>query len=122
MRNRASPKNKKDQAKRDTITSIADQERLLIPLDLSRDLSVHNAAYIHGICEYEGGRQSKAYSFDEEYELLKLDMNKQIISLGRVGNGGDSLLIPKKLQGKIPENAKYELEEFMAYIIKKYGL
>lgn len=206
MGNRASPKNKKDQAKRDTITSIADQERLLIPLDLSMDLSVHSAAYIHGICEYEGGRHSKAYSFDEDalyeetvqmisahdtkkkpipakwrhyklkeyfshctkakitlsfmeiekiegkllpktaykqkywwypsktscmiceawitegYELLKLDMNKQIISLGRVGNGGDSLLIPKKLQGKIPENAKYELEEFMEYIIKKCGL
>lgn len=38
----------------------------MIPLDLSRDLSVHNAAYIHGICEYEGGRHSKAYSFDED--------------------------------------------------------
>lgn len=163
------------------------QKRLLIPLDLSRDLSVHNAAYIHGICEYEGGRHSKAYSFDEDalYEetvqmisahdtkkkpipakwrhyklkeyfshctkakitltfmqiekiegkLLPKTAYKQkywwypsktscMICEAWITEGYElhSLLIPKKLQGKIPENAKYELEEFMEYIIKKYGL
>lgn len=31
--------------------------------------------------------------------------------------------IPRVLtDGKLPENAKYELETNMAYIIKKYGL
>ena len=33
------------------------------------------------------------------------------------------LEIPRVLtEGKIPDNAKYELETHMAYIIKKYGL
>ncbi|MBM6926958.1 hypothetical protein [Pseudoflavonifractor phocaeensis] len=45
------------------------------------------------------------------------------ITLRRDEDGMAKLDIPRVLtEGKIPENAKYELETHMAYIIKKYGL
>jgi len=46
-----------------------------------------------------------------------------IFKLHRDEDGMAKLDIPRALtDGKIPENAKYELETHMAYIIKKYGL
>ena len=59
----------------------------------------------------------------EGYYLSNVDFQKQKVTLHRDEDGMAKLDIPRALtDGKIPENAKYELETHMAYIIKKYGL
>ena len=59
----------------------------------------------------------------EGYEMKNLDLKKEKVTLHRVEEGVSKLIIPPVLlSGKIPDNAKFELEKHMEYIIKKYGL
>lgn len=59
----------------------------------------------------------------EGYSLVSVDFQKQKVSLRRDDDGMSKLVIPKVLtEGKIPDNARFELETHMEYIIKKYGL
>ncbi len=59
----------------------------------------------------------------EGYSLHSFDLEKRKLTLRRDMEGVSKLEIPKVLtQGKIPDNAKYELETHMQYIINKYGL
>ncbi|HBK29791.1 MAG TPA: hypothetical protein DDZ04_08865 [Parabacteroides sp.] len=52
-----------------------------------------------------------------------LDLNKGKVTLRREEDGVSKLIIPKVLtSGKLPDNAVYELETHMEYIINKYGL
>ena len=60
---------------------------------------------------------------NQNYEILKLDLKKQKIIFRRIINKSSKLDIPQVfLTNKIPDGAKYELEEFFKYITKKYGL
>ena len=55
--------------------------------------------------------------------MKNLDLKKEKVTLHRVEEGVSKLVIPPVLlSGKIPDNAKFELEKHMEYIIKKYGL
>ena len=59
----------------------------------------------------------------ENYLLHKLDIEKGKVTLHRNQGGVSKLVIPEVLlSGKLPDNAIYELETHMDYIIKKYGL
>lgn len=59
----------------------------------------------------------------EGYELYNLDIKNEKITLHRRDDGVGHLKIPDVLlQGKLPDNAIYELETHFAYIIDKYGL
>lgn len=59
----------------------------------------------------------------EGYSLHSFDLEKRKLTLHRSEEGMSKLEIPKVLtQGKIPDNAKFELETHMQYVIKKYGL
>lgn len=59
----------------------------------------------------------------EGYSLHNFDLEKRRLTLHRNTEGMSKLEIPKVLtQGKIPNNAKFELETHMRYIINKYGL
>lgn len=59
----------------------------------------------------------------EGYVLEKLDLEKEILRLKRKMEGLVKLKIPAALTAKkIPDDAVFELEQHMAYIIKKYGL
>lgn len=59
----------------------------------------------------------------EGYSLYSFDLQKQKMTFHRDEDGYAKLVIPDVLmRGKIPDNAKFELETHMEYIIKKYGL
>ncbi len=59
----------------------------------------------------------------EGYKMRRLDLKREEISFYRVEEGVSSLNIPDVLlHGKLPENAVFELENFMEYIILKYGI
>ena len=59
----------------------------------------------------------------EGYSLHSLDIEKEKIKLRREEEGLSKLVIPAVLtRGKVPDNAVYELETHMEYIINKYGL
>ena len=59
----------------------------------------------------------------EGYSLKYIDLKKQKIQLARDSEGMARLQIPKALTAaKLPENAIYELERHMDYIINKYEL
>lgn len=59
----------------------------------------------------------------EGYSLHSLDLKKEKITLHRNQEGMSKLIIPDVLtRGKLPDNAVYELETHMEYIINKYGL
>lgn len=59
----------------------------------------------------------------EGYSLHSLDIEKEKITLHRDQEGVSKLIIPDVLtRGKLPDNAVYELETHMEYIISKYGL
>ena len=58
----------------------------------------------------------------EGYRLERIDLEKKRLTLKREEFGMSHLQIPKALTGKIPDNARIELETFMAHIIKKYRL
>lgn len=59
----------------------------------------------------------------EGYYMHSLDLKKEKITLRRKEEGVSRLVVPEVLtQGKLPDNAIYELETHMEYIINKYGL
>ena len=59
----------------------------------------------------------------EGYSLKRLQFEKEKITLKRNASGVSRLTIPDVLlQGRLPDNAVYELEHYMEYIINKYGL
>lgn len=59
----------------------------------------------------------------EGYTLHSLNLEKEKITLHRNMEGYSKLDVPSVLTvGKIPDNAKFELETHMKYIIQKYGL
>ena len=59
----------------------------------------------------------------EGYHMHSLDLQKEKVTLRREEEGVSRLVIPDVLtQGKLPDNAVYELETHMEYIINKYGL
>ena len=59
----------------------------------------------------------------EGYVLQNLDLDKEKVHLRRDEDGVSKLDIPAVLlRGKLPDNAVFELETHMAYIIEKYGL
>ena len=59
----------------------------------------------------------------EGYTLHSLDLEKEKIKLRREEEGLSKLIIPAVLtQGKLPDNAVFELKTHMEYIINKYGL
>lgn len=59
----------------------------------------------------------------EGYYMHSLDLQKEKVTLRREEEGVSRLVIPDVLtQGKLPDNAVYELETHMEYIINKYGL
>lgn len=59
----------------------------------------------------------------EGYSLHTFDLEKHKLTLHRDEEGYSKLEIPAVLtQGKIPDNARFELETHMEYIINKYGL
>ena len=52
-----------------------------------------------------------------------LDLKKEKVTLRRKEDGVSKLIIPKVLtSSRLPDNAVYELETHMEYIINKYGL
>jgi len=68
------------------------------------------------------GNISNAW-LNQNYEILKLDLDNKKITFRRVINKCSKLNIPQVFfTNKIPDGAKYELEEFFKYITKKYGL
>lgn len=59
----------------------------------------------------------------EGYYMHKLDLKKGKVTLHREEDGVSKLIIPKVLTtGRLPDNAVFELETHMEYIINKYGL
>ncbi len=58
----------------------------------------------------------------EGYILYKLNLEKMKITIHREKEGVSHIKIPAWLNGKIPENARFELEKYFEYIKKKYGL
>lgn len=59
----------------------------------------------------------------EGYVMHTLDIENEKIRLHREEDGVSKLVIPPVLlSGKLPDNAVYELETHMEYIINKYGL
>lgn len=60
---------------------------------------------------------------NQNYEILKIDLTKKKISFRKTLKKNSKLNIPQEfLTSKIPDGAKYELEEFFKYIVKKYGI
>ena len=58
----------------------------------------------------------------EGYELVKLDLKKEKITVRRL-NPQSLLKVPEELtKQKLPEDAVFELEAHFKYIIEKYGL
>lgn len=59
----------------------------------------------------------------ENYSMTKLNLKAGKVTFHRDGEGLSRLQIPEViLTGKLPDDAVYELEQHMNYIIKKYGL
>ena len=57
------------------------------------------------------------------YEIRRLDLTKRKITFMLVEKGTGGLIIPDRLiKSRIPDEAKYELENYFNYIIKKYGI
>lgn len=57
------------------------------------------------------------------YEITRLDLKRKTVTFHRVGKKQTKLVIPPIILSKdLPEPAKCEMEQFMDYIIKKYGL
>ena len=55
--------------------------------------------------------------------MKKLDLEKEKATFHRDAIGASKLIIPSVLlNGKLPDNAVYELERHMEYIINKYSL
>lgn len=68
------------------------------------------------------GRISQAWILNG-YELQHVDMSRKKIVLHRISNDFVPVKIPEVfLSGRVPQNAKFELENFCAHIKEKYGL
>lgn len=82
--------------------------------------ALKNKQYWYRIEKHNGIAESW---LTEGYDLDKIDFEKKQISLSRREEGVSNLKIPNTLlSGKLPDNAVYELETFMDYIINKYAL
>ncbi len=59
----------------------------------------------------------------EGYKLLKLDLEREKATFHRQEEGTAHVVIPKWVTlRKLPDEAKYEIEHFLQYVKKKYGL
>ena len=59
----------------------------------------------------------------EGYKLLKLDFEREKAMFHRQEEGTAHVVIPKWVTArKLPDEAKYEIEHFLQYVKKKYGL
>lgn len=59
----------------------------------------------------------------EGYKLFKLDFEREKATFHRQEEGTDHVVIPKWVTvRKLPDEAKYEIEHFLQYVKKKYGL
>lgn len=61
--------------------------------------------------------------FDNGYRIKRVDLKKKVVSFYLVDKGTSPIDIPETFtNSRIPEDAKYELENFFKYVEKKYGL
>lgn len=59
----------------------------------------------------------------EQYELVKLDRDKKVLRFKRCKEGLVHIQLPKWLtEEKIPDDARFEIENYLDYIKSKYGL
>lgn len=60
---------------------------------------------------------------EQGYEITRLDLKGKKVTFHRIGKKQTKLTIPQVILSKeLPEPAKCEIEQFLEYIIKKYGL
>ena len=70
----------------------------------------------------DGRRISNSWR-DNGYKLHHLDFEGQVVTFERTHNKYPPVKIPSVfLSGRVPPNAKAEVENMFAFIIKKYGL
>ena len=70
-----------------------------------------------------GFNEISACWIDNGYRIKRLHLNQRYVVFYRFDKASNSLQIPPILMSnKIPQKAKYELENYFQYIIKKYGL
>ena len=83
-----------------------------------------DSAYKYSAYWYQSGKNKISNAWEKQnYEILKLDLENKKVIFRRTINKCSKLEIPRVfLTNKIPDGAKYELEEFFTYITKKYGL
>jgi len=83
-----------------------------------------HSAYKYNSYWYQKRKGNIANSWtNQNYEILKLNLVNKKIIFRRIIDKTSKLNIPEIfLTNKIPDGAKYELEEYFRYIIKKYGL
>ena len=83
-----------------------------------------SSAYNHTCYWYRKGTGLFSNNWlDNGYVIQKLYLDKQKVVFKRVKKKSSKLIIPPALlSSKIPDSAKYELEHFFEYILKKYGL
>ena len=59
----------------------------------------------------------------EGYKLFKVDLEREKATFHRQEEGTAHVVIPKWVTArKLPDEAKYEIEHFLQYVKKKYGL
>ena len=82
------------------------------------------SAYKYQAYWYQHGKGNISNAWiNQNYEILKLDLVNKKIIFRKSDKKSSKLNIPQIfLTNKIPNDAKYELEEFFNYITKKYGL
>lgn len=83
-----------------------------------------HSAYTHSCYWYRKGSGLLSNNWlDNGYSIQKLYLDKQKIVFKREKKKSSKLNIPSSLlSSKLPNSAKYELEQFFDYIINKYGL
>ena len=83
-----------------------------------------DSAYKHSCYWYRKGTGLFSNSWlDNGYSIQKLYLDKQRVVFKREKKKSSKLTIPAPiLSSKLPNSAKYELEHFFDYILKKYGL
>lgn len=83
-----------------------------------------DSAYKYAAYWYQSKKGNISNAWDNQnYEILKVDIEKRKIIFRKTLKKNTKLNIPQVfLTSKIPNSAKFELEEFFQYIVKKYGL
>lgn len=83
-----------------------------------------NSAYNHSCYWYRKGSNVLSSSWLENgYAIQKLYLEKQKVVFKRTKKKSSKINIPATLlSSNLPNSAKYKLEHFFDYIIKKYGL